>query len=130
MPCRTSTYPGLRALARRRGSKGPNAGCPLRPGHEYIGGVPDTFTYRLKFRATVPVTVRIVSAENFVCLETRRCAWHGLSFENRMKLDQFFHDAEGCAGYFAVFTSERAGTLYPDVWVTRHPALAPTGVCA
>ena len=112
------------------GAKGPHAGCPLDPGHEYIGGVPDTFTYRLKFHATVPVTVRIVSAENFVCLQTQNCAWHGLSFENRTKLDRLFHDAEGCAGYFAVFTAERAGTLYPDVWVTRHPALAPTGACA
>jgi cell division protein FtsB len=112
------------------GAKGPKAGCRLDPGHEYIGGVPDTFTYRLKFRATVPVTVRIVSGEDFVCLQTDNCAWHGLSFEHRTKLDRLFHDAEGCAGYFAVFTSERGGTLYPDVWVTRHPALAPTGACA
>jgi hypothetical protein len=40
-----------------------------------------------------------------------------------------FHDAEGCAGYLAVFFSDQSGTLYPDVSIDRHPAAHSTGAC-
>src|SRR6266446_7928010 len=110
-------------------SAGPSAGCRLLPGHEYIGGVPDTFTYNLSFHADVPVTVWILSSQNFVCWETHTCPWHGIGWQARTNLDAVFHDAEGCAGYIAVFTSDQAGTLYPDVSVTRNAAPQPTGVC-
>jgi hypothetical protein len=111
---------------------GPGDGCSLVAGHEYVGGVPDTFTYDVRFRSTVPVTVWIMSTSNFVCWETRLCAWRAaVGWQNRTSLKgAIFHSAEGCAGYLAVFTSSRAGTLYPDVRVTRHPAPHPTGVCA
>jgi hypothetical protein len=49
-------------------------GCSLTPGYEYVGGVPDTFTYNVSFRSTVPVTVWIMTTSNFVCWETGACA--------------------------------------------------------
>jgi len=52
---------------------GPLAGCALQPGNEFVGGVPDTFTYNVSFRSTVPVAVRIMSAHDFVCWETGNC---------------------------------------------------------
>jgi hypothetical protein len=108
----------------------PGEGCPLTPGREYVAGVPDTFTYYVNFRSTVPVTVWIMDVHNFVCWETRYCAWRGVGWQNRTSLENgTFHDAEGCAGYFAVFVSDREGTLYPDVQVTRNPAAHPTGAC-
>jgi hypothetical protein len=111
------------------GDGGPKAGCELTPGHEYVGGLPDTFTYILKFHATVPVTVHILSVHDFACFQLHACSWHGQTWEKRTSLRAVLHEAEGCAGYLAVFTSERAGRLYPDVWVTRNSATHPTGVC-
>jgi len=112
------------------GAQGPDAGCPLAPGREYIGGVPDTFTYDLSFHSTVPVTVWILDSNAFVCRETGACAVDGLVWRDRTTLDAVFHNAEGCAGYIAVFEASQAGTLYPNVAVTRNPAPEPTGVCA
>jgi hypothetical protein len=112
------------------GAGGPAAGCSLTPGYEYIAGVPDTFTYFVNFRSTVPVTVWIMSSSNFVCWETHLCAWKAVGWQNQTDLQNgVFHTAEGCAGYFAVFFSAQSGTLYPDVRITRHPAAHPTGVC-
>ena len=108
---------------------GPSAGCPLRPGHEYVGGVPDTFTYYPSFHATVPVTLWIMTTDNFVCWETHQCAWHGWGWKNRTDVDGVFHSAEGCAGYLAVFYSNQTGTLYPSVSIERRPARHPTGAC-
>lgn len=106
------------------------AGCALTPGHEYIAGVPDTFTYHVAFRSTVPVTVWIMSAPNFVCWETSNCAWHARGWEDRTRLTNgIFHEAEGCAGYIAVFFSDQAGILFPDVTITRNPADRVTGAC-
>jgi hypothetical protein len=112
------------------GSQGPDAGCPLVPGKEYIGGVPDTFTYDLSFHSTVPVTVWILSSDAFVCRETGACPVNGLVWRDRTELDAVFHGAEGCAGYIAVWEASEAGTLYPNVAVTRNPAPDATGVCA
>jgi hypothetical protein len=105
-------------------------GCPLKPGFEYVGGVPDTFTYYVNFRATVPVTVRIMSTEDFVCRESGACSANSVGWDDQTSLaNGVFHDAEGCAGYLAVFTSDEHGTLYPDIRITRNPAPAPTGTC-
>ena len=106
------------------------AGCPLTPGYEYVGGVPDTFTYDLSFRSTVPVTVRIMTTHDYVCWKSGYCAAHGVWWQDLTSLHDVFHDAEGCAGYLAVFTSKQAGTLYPDVSITRNPAPDATGACA
>ncbi len=112
------------------GTGGPATGCALKPGFEFIGGVPDTFTYFVNFRSTVPVTVWIMSASNFICWETHNCAWAAVGWQNRTNLQNgVFHEAEGCAGYFAVFFSAQAGTLYPDVRITRKPAAHSTGAC-
>ncbi len=109
---------------------GPEQGCPLTPGREYVGGVPDTFTYHLKFRATVPVTVRIMSTDDYVCWKTGLCSWRAVTWKDRTEVsDGVFHQAEGCAGYLAIFSSDRQGTLYPDVAIERNPAPRPTGAC-
>jgi len=110
---------------------GPAAGCPLRPGQEYVIGVPDTFTYFLRFRSTVPVTVRIMTTHDYVCWKSNYCSSHWVWWQDRTSLKNgVFHAAEGCGGYVSVFTSEQAGTLYPDVSITRNPSLQSTGACA
>lgn len=107
------------------------AGCPLRPGYFYVGGVPDTFTYEVNLTATVPVTVMIMSTRDFACWDTSSCVSHWVEWRNRTELLRgTFHDAEGCAAYLAVFQSQQAGTLYPNIRVTRNPAAQATGVCA
>lgn len=112
------------------GAAGPAAGCPLTPGYEYVGGAPDTFTYYVSFRSTVPVTVRIMTTHDYVCWKTGYCAAHWVGWQDLTSLHNgVFHDAEGCAGYLAVFTSKQAGTLYPDVSITRNPAPEATGAC-
>jgi len=109
---------------------GPSAGCALQPGYEFVGGVPDTFTYNVSFHSTVPVAVRIMSPNNFVCWETKNCTSTYTWWSPRTLLTGgVFHDAEGCAGYIAVFSSEQAGILYPNVSIDRHPASHPTGAC-
>jgi hypothetical protein len=113
------------------GASGPATGCPLTPGHEYVGGVPDTFTYYVSFRSTVPVTVKIMSTSNFVCWESGNCTAHWVEWANRTNLKGgVFHDAEGCAGYIAVFTSTQPGILYPNISITRNPAPNATGACS
>jgi hypothetical protein len=113
------------------GSGGPDEGCSLTPGYEYVGGVPDTFTYNLDFQATVPVTVRIMSTHDYVCWKAGYCAAHWVWWQDRTNVTgAVFHDAEGCAGYLAVFSSDEAGILYPDVSITRNPAPTATGACA
>jgi hypothetical protein len=109
---------------------GPGAGCALTPGREWIGGVPDTFTYNLRFHSDVPVTVWIYTTQNFVCHETGQCPANGIVYRDHTQLNVIFHGAEGCAGYIAVWSSTQPGTLYPNVAVTRNPAPHPTGVCA
>lgn len=52
--------------------------CRLSPGAEFVGSVPDTFTYYVSFTATVPVTVWIMSTDDFVCWETHQCPWQGV----------------------------------------------------
>lgn len=111
------------------GAAGPKAGCPLAPGQEYVGGLPDTFTYRVRFHSTMPVTVRIMSAHDYVCWETGNCDSHWWWWQNRRSLNDVFHAAEGCADYLAVFTTTETGTLYPNISVTRNPAPRPTGGC-
>ena len=105
-------------------------GRVLSQGTGHGGGVPDTFTYDLTFHSTVPVTVWILSSDAFICPETGACPVNGLVWRDRTDLDAVFHEAEGCAGYFAVWEASQPGTLYPNVSVTRNPTPQPTGVCA
>jgi hypothetical protein len=109
----------------------PDAGCPLRSGQHYVGGIPDTFTYEVNFRATVPVATYIFSTSDYVCWETGRCAYTYVWWDARTELTgAVFHDAEGCASYISVFVPQGNGTFYPKVRAIRNPAPHPTGVCA
>jgi hypothetical protein len=113
------------------GSGGPSAGCPLTAGHEYVGGVPDTFTYEINFRSTVPVTTRILPAYQYACRYTKACAWGsaGMYWAPTTDLHVVFHEAEGCADYIAIFSTTQTGTFYPDIHVTQNPASHSTGTC-
>jgi len=113
------------------GSGGPAAGCSLTPGHEYVGGVPDTFTYEINFRSTVPVTTRILPAYQYACRYTNACAWGsgGKYWAPTTDLHVVFHEGEGCAAYMAIFSTTQAGTFYPDIHITLNPASHPTGSC-
>lgn len=107
------------------------AGCRLTPGSYYVGGVPDTFTYHISFRSTVPVDFMIMSTRQFVCWDTGLCdTGTFVGWRDTRRVDASdFHLAEGCAGYLAVITSKQAGIFYPDISVTYDPAPRSTGVC-
>jgi len=105
-------------------------------------GVPDTFTYHLKLTSNGPMSVSIISIKQFGvavrCVETGTgptdyCMHHSGSAVGWLSVTSVnydFHDAEGCAAYLAVITSNRSITVTPDVSVTYNPASAPTGSCA
>ncbi|HEV2217931.1 MAG TPA: hypothetical protein VGV88_10180 [Candidatus Dormibacteraeota bacterium] len=109
------------------------------------GGVPDTFTYHLKATSTGPMSVSIVTFEQFaaatecvrngtgdtnVCMH-RPQATNGIAntFANVTQVDYDFHLAEGCANYMVVFTAAGAVTVTPNVSVTYNPAPTFTGDC-
>jgi hypothetical protein len=107
------------------------------------GGVPDTFTYHLNATANGPMSVSILTFEQFAaaieCVDngvnnTNYCMHHSRkgtvkSWLNVTSVSYDFHDAEGCANYMVVFTSARAITVSPDVSVTYNPAPSFTGDC-
>jgi hypothetical protein len=104
------------------------------------GGMPDTFTYHLKFTADAPVSVSYMTSKQFVaaihCVEVGRGNSHtclsqaGKGWNNVTTLDVDIHDAEGCADYLVIFTAARAATVHPNVSVTYNPAPTPTAACA
>jgi hypothetical protein len=104
------------------------------------GGIPDTFTYHLKFTSDAPVTVTYMTSGQFAsaiqcvhdgrgdthsCLSRTGQGWHDVT-----TLDVDIHEGEGCADYLLLFTAARAATIHPNVSVTYNPAAAPTGACA
>jgi hypothetical protein len=107
------------------------------------GGVPDTFTYHLNATATGPMSVSILTFEQFAaaitCVNngagnTNYCMHHSSkgavkSWLNVTSVSYDFHEAEGCANYMVVFTAARAVTVSPDVSVTYNPAPNFTGDC-
>lgn len=107
------------------------------------GGIPDTFTYHLHATASGPMSVSILTFEQFAaaieCVDngggsTNYCMHHSRkgtvkSWPNVTSVSYDFHDAEGCANYLVVFTSARAITVLPDVSVTYNPAPTFTGDC-
>jgi hypothetical protein len=107
------------------------------------GGVPDTFTYHLNATSTGPMSVSILTFEQFAaaieCVDAgtgnaNRCMHHSsagtvMSWLDVRTLAYDFHQAEGCAGYMVVFTAAAAVTVMPDVSVTYNPAPTFTGVC-
>ena len=107
------------------------------------GGVPDTFTYHLSATADGPMSVSILTFEQFAaaieCVNngagsTNYCMHHSKkgtvkSWLNVTSVSYDFHEAEGCANYMVVFTAANPVTVRPDVSVTYNPAATFTGDC-
>lgn len=105
------------------------------------GGIPDTFTYHLQATSTGPMSVSILTFEDWAkaieCVDgggtVNYCMHHNgtvLSWLNVTNVNYDFHLAEGCADYMAVFTSPGSITVTPNVSVTYNPASSLTGSCA
>jgi hypothetical protein len=106
------------------------------------GGVPDTFTYHLQASSTGPMSVSILTFEQFAqavgCIDsgagsTHYCMHHRGTVHSWLSVTSVnydFHEAEGCADYVAVFTSSQTVTVTPNVSVTYNPANHSTGACA
>lgn len=106
------------------------------------GGIPDTFTYHLEATSTGPMSVSILTLEDFVkaieCVDngvavTNYCMHHNgsvISWIGTTAVNYDFHLAEGCADYVAVFTAASAVTVKPNVGVIYNPASSLTGACA
>lgn len=106
------------------------------------GGIPDTFTYHLQATATGPMSVSILTLEQWAkaiqCIDngggsTHYCMHHSgavVGFQNTTSVNYDFHLSEGCADYLAVFTSASTVTVTPNVSVTYNPATSATGACS
>jgi hypothetical protein len=107
------------------------------------GGIPDTFTYHLEAKSSGPMSVSILTLEDFSkalqCVDygsgnTNWCMHHSGTPANSWlsvtSVNYDFHMAEGCADYVVVFTSATAITVTPNVSVTYNPATSLTGACA
>ena len=112
------------------------------PDYYLAGGVPDTFTYHLRATSSAPMSVSILTFEQFAaaidCVHqgtgnTNYCMHHQPRTANTWvsvtTVDFDFHLAEGCANYLSVFTSASAVTVSPNVSVTYNPAPTFTGDC-
>jgi hypothetical protein len=105
------------------------------------GGIPDTFTYHLRATATGPMSVSILTFEQYAtavqCVDTgqsdaNHCMHPSgavMNWINVRSVSYDFHLAEGCAGYLGVWTAPGPVTVQPDVSVTYNPAPTFTGVC-
>jgi len=112
------------------------------PTYYLAGGAPDTFTYHLKATSNGPMSISILTLENFsdaiTCVHngvanTNWCMHHSgaeITWYNITTINYDFHKAEGCADYVVVFTSARDITVTPNVSVTYNPASSSTGSCA
>jgi hypothetical protein len=107
------------------------------------GGIPDTFTYHLQATSSGPMSVSILTLEQWgkaiQCIDngvgsTNYCMHHSgppvQSWLNVTAVNYDFHMAEGCADYLAVFTAASTVTVTPNVSVTYNPATSSTGACA
>ncbi len=110
--------------------------CYMNPGEWRAGGVPDTFDYNITFTSTVPVSVYILTFDQYVqfanCSGQIACATgQYYQYGPTTSLQGIvFKLAEGCAGYVSVYRSSASGIIYPNVKLTYNPAPGPTGVCA
>jgi len=106
------------------------------------GGVPDTFTYHLEATSSGPMSVSILTLEQWAaaiqCVHygngpTNWCMHHSGTVQSWISVSSVkydFHLAEGCADYIAVFTAASAVTVTPKISVTYNPATSATGACA
>jgi hypothetical protein len=105
------------------------------------GGIPDTFTYHLRATSTGPMSVSILTFDQYAsaiqCIDAGRgnanyCMHNSgavKSWINVTSVNYDFHLAEGCAGYMNVWTAPGPVTVHPDVSATYNPASTLTGVC-
>lgn len=106
------------------------------------GGAPDTFTYHLRATSTGPMSISILTLEDFAraltCVSTGNGSTHYCMHHSGTPYDTWtnvttatydFHAAEGCADYVVVFTSAQHITVTPNVSVTYNPATSSTGAC-
>ncbi|HEY1419177.1 MAG TPA: hypothetical protein VGG90_00540 [Candidatus Dormibacteraeota bacterium] len=120
-----------------------NVAQPINGSKWYLaGGIPDTFTYHLQATSTGPMSVSILTLEQWAaaiqCIDngvgtTNYCMHHSgvvISFLNVTTVNYDFHEAEGCADYLSVFTSGSTVTVTPNVSVTYNPATSTTGACS
>ena len=106
------------------------------------GGIPDTFTYHLVATSSAPMSVSILTFEQFAkaieCVDygsgvTNYCMHHSGTVHSWLSVTSVnydFHESEGCADYVAVFTAASSITVTPNVSVTYNPASSATGSCA
>ena len=119
-----------------------NVSQQLKGSNWYLaGGIPDTFTYHLQATSTGPMSVSILTLEQWAaanaCVDSGRgstnyCMHHSgavISWLSVTSVNYDFHLAEGCADYMSVFTSTATITVRPNVSVTYNPASAATGAC-
>jgi outer membrane murein-binding lipoprotein Lpp len=107
-----------------------------------VGGIPDTFTYHLVATSTGPMSVSILTLDQFAaatdCVHAGRgptnyCMHHSGVVWSQLDVTSVnydFHLAEGCADYLAVFTAASKVTVTPNVSVTYQPATNATGACS
>ena len=114
----------------------------LKDADSYLaGGIPDTFTYHLQATSSGPMSVSILTLEQWAraikcvddgvartnwCMHHNGAAWSQLNTTN---VTYDFHLSEGCADYVTVFTAGSAVTVTPNVSVTYNPATSATGAC-
>jgi hypothetical protein len=117
---------------------------PIKDATWYLaGGIPDTFTYHLNATSSGPMSVSILTLEDFAkalqCVDfgtgnTNYCMHHSGTPANSWlrvtSVNYDFHLAEGCADYVVVFTAASSVTVTPNVSVTYNPATSLTGACA
>ena len=106
------------------------------------GNVPDTFTLHLQATSTGPMSVSILTLEQWAkavqCIvsgtgSANYCMHHSgavISWLSVTTVNYDFHLAEGCAAYLTVFTAASAVTVTPNISVTYNPASSATGACA
>ena len=111
------------------------------PDYYLLGNVPDTFTYHLSATSTGPMSVSILTIEQYAagigCVHngggnTNYCMHHSGAVQSWLSVTSVssdFHLGEGCADYVVIFTAASAVTVHPDVSVTYNPAPTVTGVC-
>lgn len=113
------------------------------PSWYLAGGIPDTFTYHLNATSNGPISVSIMTFEQWgkaiQCVDngvavTNYCMHHSgaeATWTDVRSVNFDFHKAEGCADYLSVFTTSSRGiTVTPNVSISYNPAPNSTGACA
>lgn len=92
-------------------------------------GLPDTFTVHLRFTASAPVRVRIVSFTQYWEGRNGKTVVPAVAYPATTSLDVDFHETEGCAGYILLWESDGETVVTPNITITYAPADRLTGAC-